>query len=44
MRARKDAQPGRMTREEATKVSRYVERDPHEASFIADTGQEFVIG
>ena len=31
-----------LTREEADKVSRYVERDLHEAaSFIADTGQEF---
>jgi len=31
-----------LTREEAEKVSRYVERDLHEAaSFIADTGQEF---
>ncbi len=31
-----------LTREEAEKVSRYVERDLHEAaSFLADTGQEF---
>ncbi|MEZ5587708.1 MAG: zinc ribbon-containing protein [Sedimenticolaceae bacterium] len=31
-----------LTREEADKVSRYVERDLHEAaSYIADTGQEF---
>jgi hypothetical protein len=31
-----------LTREEAEKVSRYVERDLHEAaSFIADSGQEF---
>ena len=31
-----------LTREEADKVSRYVERDLHEAaSFLADTGQEF---
>ena len=31
-----------LTREEAEKVSRYVERDLHEAaSFIAETGQEF---
>lgn len=33
---------GELTREEAEKISRYVERDVHEAaSFIADTGQEF---
>ncbi|MGB5450766.1 MAG: zinc ribbon-containing protein [Sedimenticolaceae bacterium] len=33
---------GELTREEADKVSRYVERDLHEAaSFIAETGQEF---
>lgn len=33
---------GELTREEAERVSRYVERDLHEAaSFIADTGQEF---
>ena len=32
---------GELTREEAEKVSRYVERDLHEAaSYIADTGQE----
>ncbi len=31
-----------LTREEADKVSRYVERDLHEAAnFLADTGQEF---
>lgn len=31
-----------LTREEADRVSRYVERDLHEAaSFIAETGQEF---
>lgn len=31
-----------LTREEADKVSRYVERDLHEAaSFLSDTGQEF---
>ncbi len=31
-----------LTREEADKIARYVERDLHEAaSFIADTGQEF---
>ena len=31
-----------LTREEAEKISRYVERDLHEAaSFLADTGQEF---
>lgn len=33
---------GELTREEADKVSRYVERDVREAAgFIADTGQEF---
>ena len=33
---------GELTREEADRVSRYVERDIKEAaSFIADTGQEF---
>jgi predicted RNA-binding Zn-ribbon protein involved in translation (DUF1610 family) len=31
-----------LTREEAERISRYVERDIHEAaSFLADTGQEF---
>ena len=33
---------GELTREEADKVSKYVERDMHDAAeFIADTGQEF---
>ncbi len=33
---------GELTREEAEKVSRYLERDMHDAAgFLADTGQEF---
>ncbi len=33
---------GELTREEADKISHYVERDLHEAAhFLADTGQEF---
>lgn len=38
----KAVEVGELTREEAERVSRYVERDLHEAaSFLADTGQEF---